>query len=364
MTGIKQNSSQGFGVMVLQTIADAMHHGIPLPQALDLLRGKLGHGQLKGVFFVPRTRLCLGLVIRELEEGQPLSLALNRHMPHLYPSWIREMIEQAEQNGRLEAIVPDLAKERADWHRRNRALRQLAIYPLSQTLAILIIMQGLLIFIYPKLMSMMSEVGVDRGWMPIISPATGLTVVHLLLTSVFLILVCFFGIRFFTWNRQIKGMATAERLLTRIPFLGRFVRLERHCRIVRRIGLNLQAGRTLPETLQATKASVNGPLADTLGGLLEVVEQGGNWLEAWEQLELCPPLGKWLVRSAAWRGDPEAGFLLAAESLQNDINRRQRRLARWLEPMGICLNAILAGTMVFTTMNMIIKMSLYSAGSL
>lgn len=82
-----------------RTLATMLASGVPLLDALDIVRGLLGNAVLEGVVSGARD---------EIREGQGIALALKRS--GYFPPLVTQMIAVGERSGQLEEMLSDLAK--------------------------------------------------------------------------------------------------------------------------------------------------------------------------------------------------------------------------------------------------------------
>lgn len=163
LIGFLLNRRHAIVTHVVSTIAASMRLNLPLADALDQAGG--GHNDRRSVL--------LRRIAYRLREGGPLSDALRSAYPRL-PGWIGGMVVAGERIGQLPAVFQALQGELIRQGRRR--FHPKAVHPLYALLVIFvatIILSGLSVFIFPKLMAIFESFNSDM-------PQITLTVANLM----------------------------------------------------------------------------------------------------------------------------------------------------------------------------------------
>jgi general secretion pathway protein F len=274
-----------------------------------------------------------------------------RHYSTALPRYALEAVVRAEDKGRLGSVLPVLCEVLSvDANPHNR-FRAALFYPLMQLVITLAMLSGLLIFIVPKFGKMFDEMlpGVplhdSMAALMALANASGLV-----FTS-FWLLIC--GIAFVQVARPVIRnnefmLSVAERLLGHVPFAGPILRSRSDLDLYQAMAALTATGIDIGEAAEQAAQVVRSPgAARRLIRFFRESQGGMPWVDAWQVAVEPSGLSEFLVRNAAVREDPASGFARAAQWEGNDLEHRYAALARWIEPLGILLNAFLVGITVY-----------------
>ena len=97
-------------------------------------------------------------------------------------------------------------------------------------------------------------------------------------------------------------------------------------------------------------------LRQKLDRFVTEVKAGGNWADAWERMKLGGPAHNWIIRSAASREQPAAGFRLLQDWLTEDLKRSSARMQVLVEPALILCNCLAVGTVIYCLFMSLVKL--------
>lgn len=342
--------------LVADTLAWAVSHGMPLQEALRnlpfyrglatrlpkwrscvaLLRDVLV--PFRPLLWFPNIRWswAIRLMIEDLERGEPLSSALEKHLGEYFPGFYVMGVAKAERDGLLETALPVLARQ-VEYPAAMAGRRKLA-YFLSFWRFIIIVPIILLLFVFilPVFKDMYGQFG---GTMPY-DIHTGWT-----LPAIVAQLGCFVILVFLLLSK-IQGLG--EYVLLRFPLLGpdfrRFVLSD----LARSMAAFVRQGEDLVSAAEwSMKSTRSYWLRRRLEEFVTALRRGVYWPEAWDKIGKGTPLEQWLVRNAAAREDPAAGLELLAEWLQQEIELTTRWIERWVDPCATVVIGLIVGLMTY-----------------
>lgn len=255
----------------------------PLRRYVPSRRNALKHVRAMGVFFrqlhaQTKAGIAIGPACRELERraptrfrpvardmaaaadaGQPVSDALVSHTGLLYP-WHLGVIKAAETGGFLPEAFEQIAHAyEVEWETRAAFRLQLFFYSTFALPAVL--------FVIPLLLTVQQPIP-KEGWTPQTVIAT---VVHYARTvslpialGLIAIVICWQVLQSFAWVQ-----AGQQRLVIRLPIVGRVARATALDRYLATLGLMLRGG--LPIAQAAEEAALAAGNADLTPKLLDFV---------------------------------------------------------------------------------------------
>ena len=348
--------------LVMRVLASAVRCGLPLAPAFRALAEdpRLPGSKPRG----RRWRERLKLVAGDVEDGHPLSDALERHASAMLPSHFLPALRCAEQSGTVERTFPVLADNLSASLASASRCRTAFAYPITQLIPICMVAAGLCVFILPKLARIFQEMG-RAGlpppmaflmrlwtWLPSFMIAclmvvVALAVLHLSLPAL----------------RRIPWCCDAvERFAFSVPIFGRLSRLNATLGTTQALAGYTSAGADMLTAADGAMAGVASPWARRrLEVFAESVRAGIPWVDAWCATGFGTPLHDWMIRNAAALERPAEGFQWMTDSLNEEVARLGRRVTRWVEPCGIIFNSAIVGLIVFSTASTLFSIIIHAA---
>jgi type II secretory pathway component PulF len=154
-----------------------------------------------------------------------------------------------------------------------------------------------------------------------------------------------------------------ESVVLRIPLAGRAWRRRMLLQAIQGMAALTTAGLDMIGAAEWTRdAARSVGLRSVMARFGVDLRSGMWWADAWERTGLGSPIVRWILRSAAMRENPGAGFTLALTRVSDDITASTVRLQRWLEPAAILACALVVGTCVYTMFSSLFGLVVYAAG--
>ncbi|MDX1593137.1 MAG: type II secretion system F family protein [Gammaproteobacteria bacterium] len=286
--------------LLFQALARAEHAGVPVAQALDPLRAGA------------RGRLAqrLDLMCAALERGVPLGDAGRR--AGLFTPWEGRLLDSAARAGTVEAVLARLAEHHATRARWQARVRNRLALPL------LLLVLFALIAPLPALVAQRID---GAGYLiRALLPIGLLALAWLLLAHV---------------ARRRHGHdlpRPVERLLLRLPGIGRMLRLRAQRDLLMNLALLLAAGRPAVEALREAAATVRNPvLRGAWTQAAADVERGATVTEALAGAGgLDRRAGVPLVGAGEFAGSLDRMVEHHAEALNERLDLADDALAEWL----------------------------------
>ncbi len=306
--------------------------GTPLVEALGALARQTRDASL---------RATVSDVQRRVEEGAALSAALEYHPRYFGPVY-RSLVAAGEASGDLAAMLDRLATTlRKQLHVRNSLIGAL-IYPTLLTgvsVAVLAVMFTVVIPRFGELFNSLDvplppttqilltlSEGLQRYWYWVLA-AVGGTAVALGL-----------------WLSSVSGRRTWQAFVLALPQVGKIVRSFTTARIIRLMGVLLQANVPILEALGLTRRSIRNHRYDRLLAETEdAVTQGETISSVWARSRLVSPSVQEIVRNGERSGQVSRMLLSAADFLDDENELTIRGLTSILEPVILIVMGLIAG---------------------
>jgi len=327
-------------ILLYRQVAMLLESGTDIAASLDLLQQQATNRALKKV---------LAEVTSDVRGGNQFSVALEKH-PKIFPSVHCRLLSVGEQSGDLESVLRQVAdymeKEAATAKETKSALMMPAI-----TAVIAVIVIGLLImFILPSFADMYAALGVDLPTMATLLITVGEQArshgMYILLAVLVLAGAVFFYIK------TPGGRYNWDRMLLKLPLLGRVRQLTELARCCRSLSLLFRTGLPLPEAMSmAIQSSGNRVLAKALGNVQQDMVKGEGLSRPMAKNKLFLPMMVQMVKVGEETGNLDVTLQAVARSYEAEAEDKTRSLITLIQPAMTLLIGGIVGLIAVTLMS-------------
>ncbi|HEX9779843.1 MAG TPA: type II secretion system F family protein [bacterium] len=321
-------------------LADLLAGGVPLFRALTLLSRQAEHAALRGI---------AASLAHTVREGRSLSESLAAYPSVFSPLYV-SMVRAGEVGGGLDGVLARLAElEEHEADLRSRLIGASA-YPLFVLVVAMGMTAFLLVYVIPTLAEVFAESGqllplptrmllalsaaATTWWWALPAAAAGLV---------------WAGRR---WGRSPGGRAAFDRLLIRVPGIGRLARQIDVGRFCRNLGIMLGQGVPMLTACDVVTQQVsNAEVRRAALGVREAVRGGAALAQAMEASRQFPPFVANMVAVGEESGTLETALLKVAASYERELDRTLRILTTVLEP---ALLLVVGGLVMFIVLAMLL----------
>src|SRR6202011_4708264 len=262
-----------------QQLAALIRAGIPILQAISMLRKRAASARLRAV---------LGDVEDQIRGGSALSEAFAAQGA-IFPRIYTASILAGERSGALDEVL----SRYVTYMRRNvglvRKIRGALAYPAFLLFASFCMVLFLTIYVVPKMNDLFSGFGNELPLPTMI--VVGVS--HWLSGNIlwFGPLVAVLAVVFFLWSRTTAGRQKLDALLLKIPLIGSLVVQLSVAQATRSLATLLAGGITLVESWEIAGESIkNRELRRRSAAILPMIREGRSFTEGLEAANWMPPL--------------------------------------------------------------------------
>jgi type IV pilus assembly protein PilC len=304
-----------------QQLASMFEAGLPILTALELLERQSSKAAMKKV---------VSNILEDVRNGMSFSAALG-NQPQ-FPNTYCQVITASEQTGKLEIGL----RQMAGYMEKRSAVAQKMVRTLIYPAAVLLMSVGVVVLMVtvalPPLVSLFSSLGAR------LPPTTRLLLAFsgfisdyklYLFAGLLVIMIGFWG-----YSRLPSGKLVLDRLLLKLPVIGR-INLESHmqqfCQIA---SVLLKAGLGLPQTISlAVQTTGNGIVRRALTGVVDGLMQGDGLSVPMAKNRLFPSLLVEVVSIGEQTGALDTGLATLADYYEKRIDQRVGVFTSLLEPL-------------------------------
>ena len=320
-------------------LATLVGAGIPLVEALGALVEQIEHNYLRIVMSRVRDRVNEGASLAD-------SLEASREFDNLFVS----MIRAGEASGTLDPVLVRIADYLEEQVRLAGKIGAILIYPAFMLLFTLVVVAALVTVVLPQITSLLSSLNQElpfytrwimamsefaRSWWWAIGLAGG---------------GFYLGLRGVIATTQ--GRAVYDRLVLRLPLIGRLTRVVAIARFSRTLATLLSSGVGIIQSLEiAGNVANNSVIASSIRNARAAILEGSSLAAPLRASGQFPPLVVTMIDVGERSGELEDMLDKVAETYDQQVESTVSSLTALLEPMlilvmvGIVLVIILATLM-------------------
>jgi type IV pilus assembly protein PilC len=328
-------------------IAAFVRAGIPITDALQVVQEGIDNR---------RFRAIVAEMNESLHSGVPFSEALAGHAGVLPPYYLG-IVRSAEQTGRLDSVLDQLADYMERDIEASQKLRSAITYPIVIAVAAVGVVVLMATYVLPKLTSFFKQFGVKK--LP-------LTTHMLLSVSDFfknywwvtpLVLASLVAGIVFLRSTE-RGQLARDKALLKLWIsrdLVRFAAVERFCRI---IGAMMRAGVPLPEAMNAAMQSVNNKVFEQrLATVNAAILEGEGMAQPIAASGVFPHAAVQMMRVGEETGTLDAQLDVAAGYYGAELEYKLKKVMAMMEPAVIVFMGFIVGFVAVAMVQSIYSMA-------
>jgi general secretion pathway protein F len=349
---------RGFGERLTQIelalftrqLASLLEAGLPLEQAFTALLEQAER---------PYVRDLIASIRSEVMGGASFSDALSRY-PRDFAEIFRALVASGEQIGQLERVLARLA----DYIERRNALvakvRLAFIYPAIVTVLAFAIVIFLLTYVVPQIVSVFTS---TKQKLPLLTMVM-LAVSDFVRSWGLLTLIAAIA-GGYSWMRALRNPLVKRRFhawLLTAPVYGKFERSFNTARFASTLAITIGSGVPILRALETSRDTLsNVVMKDLVESASASVREGVSLARALAVQKHFPPMLIHMIRAGEITGELPSMLERAANSQQQDLERRALTIAGLLEPalivgMGVVvLLIVLAVLMPIIEINQLVR---------
>ncbi len=321
-------------------LASLVGAGVPVAEALESLAEESSGPALRRALTVARARL---------REGASLADALGAS-PRVFPPVYRELVRAGEASGALAPVLGRLATDTEASAARRARVRAALAYPAVMTATTVLVLSFLLVWVVPQVTRLLAETGTT---LPL---ATRLLVAGAAFLGgtwwLWVLAIVAAAIFVPRWCATAAGRAAVDRLLARLPAVGRIVTTAATARVARTLATVLGSGLPLDAGLGMAAATAgNARMRDALQAAREAVRRGDGLAAMLRTQGLFAPSVCRLIATAERTGTLAEAFERAADAADADVERALETATGLIEP---ALVLVMGGAVLFLVLAILV----------
>jgi len=332
-------------ILLYRQLAMLLESGINISASLELLQEQATNRALKKV---------LSEVISDVRGGNQLSTALGKHQKVFSLVYCR-LLGAGEQSGDLETVLRQVAdymeKEAATAKETKSALMMPAI-----TAIIAVVVIGLMvIYILPSFSGLYGSLGVELPPMTKVLITIGEKAQSYIMQLILAVLVIVGAV--FLYIKTPGGRYKRDKLLLRLPLLGRVRHLIELARCCRSMSLLFRGGLPLTEVMPLViEGSGNKVIAKALSDVQQDMIKGEGLSQPMAKSKLFLPMMVQMVKVGEETGNLDVTLLAVARSYEAEAEDKIHTLIGLIQPAMTLIIGGVVGLIAVTLMSAMTSM--------
>lgn len=299
-------------------------------------------------------RAIVSRVADGVVEGRRLADALGRE-PRSFPPLYRAMVAAGESSGSLPDLLERLSRllERQA-EMRGKILSALA-YPVVLTLVAVGVVAALMIGVVPQVVEQFNDVGQQ---LPLLTRIV--IIISSFLASYWWALLAVLAATVIGGLRVLRDeriRLSFDRMLLRLPLIGRIIRDLHGARMARTLATMIESRLPLVEGLKLTTGTVqNRALRKATADLVTAIRGGGSLSGALGRAGVFPPLLVYLAASGESAGRLDVMLAQAADYLEREFDNFTATALSMLEPAIIVVMGAIVAVIVLSILLPILQL--------
>lgn len=317
-------------------MGSALKAGVPIPAGLESISKQSNDEGFRGM---------IDEMIGDIQGGLPLSGAM-RNQPRAFPPVYVGTVEAGEKSGSLDSMLDNLSEYLEAEMEMRSDIRTAVMYPAIVISTLVLAISVLIVFIVPRFAEFYSGFDTELPFATQVliggSEAVSTHGLWFLAGAVALVL----GVRRLLRIQEVRRVR--DRVVLKVPFVGRMLETAGTLRAVQMLGLFTQAGVPVVEGLRTiANATWNSKSREDLSTVAARIEAGGGLAEELEAQQCFPPAARQMLATGEATGSLERACSVICEQYKKELRYLTKNVATFIEPL---LTLVLAGVVLFVAL--------------
>ncbi|NNE68236.1 MAG: type II secretion system F family protein [Pyrinomonadaceae bacterium] len=322
-SGSKNKVKSSDFLLFNQQLSALLRAGIPVLQAIGLLKERSGSAALRTVLADVEEKIRTGVPLSDAFESQ-------RTFPRIYTA----SLHAGERSGSLDEVLARYVHYLKRSVGISRKLRSVLAYPAFLLLAATLMVGFLVLYIVPRMSNLFEG----------LNTASGLPTVTLIVLTIstavagniwwILPLLIILIVSLFLWLRTNSGKLMLHKILLRSPLGGELIKQMTAAQLSRSLSTLISGGLTVPDSWDiSSQAITNLELRRRSQSVLPMIREGRSFTEALETANWMPALGLDMIGIGENSGSLKEMLDEVAEFYDAESEVRLEQLTTLLEPI-------------------------------
>lgn len=325
-------------VIFTRQMATLLNAGVNIVTSLELIAAQTANPTLKSV---------LGKVLSDVRSGHKLSDAMSLH-PRVFTSLYCRSLSVGEQSGEMSKILNQIAEYQEKGVKARKSVKSALSYPAFMMVVALIVVFVLINFVFPTFIGLYTTMGAKLPAITLIM----LSVVNVMkIAGPILIGVIIIGaIGVMLYIRKPQGRYNWDKLLLKIPLLGKIMLLQELAISCRTMSLLFHSGLPLAEILDVlVESSGNQVVTRAWADVKTSVFKGEGLSGPMTRNPVFLPMMVEMVKVGEETGEMDTTLMAVAQNYDADADSKTKAFVGVIQP---AMTIIIGGVVFVIVLSM------------
>jgi type IV pilus assembly protein PilC len=329
-------------IMIYRQLALLLESGVNIAMALELLQDQISNRTLKKV---------MAEVTTDIRAGNQLSVAMGRH-PDVFSVMSIRTLAIGEQTGSLETMLRQVADYSEKELVTRKGIKGALMYPIIAMIVCVVVVGVLMVFVLPAFAGFYGELGAE---LPALTKMM-LSLSDIIKTYYQQIFLGLLGIAAFAmiYFKTPDGKLNMDKLILKIPLMGRVKHLNELARAARSMSLLYTAGLPLTEIMPLViQGCGNRVMAQALNNVHIDMLRGEGLSKPMSKSSMFLPLMVQMVKVGEETGSLDASLQSVAHNYETEAQDKTKALIGMIQPI---MTIVIAGMVGLIALSMVTAM--------
>ena len=329
-------------------LATMMKSGVPIVMAMEIIASGSKN---------PAMKKLVNSVKQDIEGGASIYEALSQH-PVQFDELYRNLVRAGESSGVLETVLETIANYKENIESIKGKIKKALFYPTAVIAVAIIVCGVLMVYVVPTFKETFVSFGADLP--AFTSLVFGISDQFVKWWWLFAIIAAVaFGTFMFFYKRSIPLQHFVDRLLLKLPVIGKVLHDSSIARFSRTLAVTFKAGVPLVEALDnVAGATGNTVYQMAVLRMKEDVAVGYPVNVAMKQVNLFPHMVVQMTAIGEEAGALDAMLFKVAEFYEEEVSNAVDALSSLIEPMVMVIIGGMVGSIVIAMYLPIFKLAM------
>jgi type IV pilus assembly protein PilC len=329
-------------IMLFRQLALLIESGVNIVTALELLKDQISNRTLRRV---------VAEVISDIRAGNQLSVAMARH-PDVFNPLATRTLSIGEQTGGLETMLRQVAEYMEKEAVTKKGIKGALMYPAIALVVTVVVVGILMFFVLPAFAGFYADLGAKLPSITRMMLSLSMILKHYYLVMFLSIFIVIGAV--LIYFRTTEGKYNLDRLLLKIPLLGRVRHLNELARCSRSISLLYTAGLPLTEIMPLViQGCSNRVMARALYDVHLEMLKGEGLAKPMSKNRLFLPMMVQMVKVGEETGSLDASLQAVANNYEAEAQDKTKNLISMIQPI---MTIVIAGIVGLIALSMVSAM--------
>ncbi len=329
-------------IMLYRQLALLLESGVNIATALELLQDQISNRTLKKT---------VADVTADIRAGNQLSVAMSKY-PDIFSPMSTRTLSIGEQTGGLEMMLRQVADYNEKEIATKKGVKGALMYPAIAMVVCVVVVGLLMFFVLPSFAGLYGDLGAE---MPaLMRMMLGMSsLLRLYYLQIFLVIMGIAGF-VFIYLRTEDGKYNMDKLILKVPQLGRVKHLNELARASRSISLLYTAGLPLTEIMPLiVQGCSNRVMAKALNEVHINMLRGEGLSKPMARNPIFLPMMVQMVKVGEETGSLDASLQAVAQNYETEAQDKTKALIGMIQPV---MTIVIAGIVGVIALSMVSAM--------